>query len=525
MPILNLPILPLLTPSQPVHPGRPRAPLRRSADADQEATHDNACLDEEDDEEDGEDGAEETGLDEDSDGSSEDDEISPSQRPGPSRLPPLPAVDTSGFSVPFADAEQCTPHPPAALLPRTPSPTHQAPQPRLVPMPASPDRDPRPSLMVDLESTRKDKNTIISPKLGGVTPKSCQLSILAVNDSDDLITSSTLRRRRSLPTYEPSSDPPPYPDPVFRRRAPAPPDEEGREALPPYTNTIFMCGAMPRKMEFLKPGVQSKDRKWRRVYCVLEGTALRIYNCPPEAAGVSAIEHWWESKVGVGDISVVNAVTARSPNSTAERAPKILEEPTPDAPVPPTQLPPPTKSKLGIPSKSLGHAPRPPIDPIAAAARRSVDVLSSSRPSMSSTASARPSMDTSASRPSVDGPSLFSRSRLRPSLGTSPEKPDKRSKDKNAPFTPDQEDLIRQYTLQNAESGLASDYVKRKNVIRVRMEGEQFLLQAKDVTSVVDWIETSSSTPASRRDGRPVLSVVALYPQLRHPIHGHFMTL
>ncbi|KAF8471525.1 hypothetical protein JB92DRAFT_2569794, partial [Gautieria morchelliformis] len=54
---------------------------------------------------------------------------------------------------------------------------------------------------------------------------------------------------------------------------------------------------------------------------------------------------------------------------------------------------------------------------------------------------------------------------------------------------PDPSLLIRQYTLQHAESGLGTDYTKRKNVIRVRMEGEQFLLQAKDVEDVVEWIE------------------------------------
>ena len=54
---------------------------------------------------------------------------------------------------------------------------------------------------------------------------------------------------------------------------------------------------------------------------------------------------------------------------------------------------------------------------------------------------------------------------------------------------PNPRDLVRAYTLQNAESGLASDYLKRKNVIRVRMEGEQFLLQARDVAAIVEWIE------------------------------------
>jgi hypothetical protein len=40
---------------------------------------------------------------------------------------------------------------------------------------------------------------------------------------------------------------------------------------------------------------------------------------------------------------------------------------------------------------------------------------------------------------------------------------------------------------------LAADYVKRKNVVRVRAEGEQFLLQTEGAKEVVDWIEVSSA--------------------------------
>ncbi|THU81874.1 hypothetical protein K435DRAFT_617564, partial [Dendrothele bispora CBS 962.96] len=71
---------------------------------------------------------------------------------------------------------------------------------------------------------------------------------------------------------------------------------------------------------------------------------------------------------------------------------------------------------------------------------------------------------------------------------------------------PDKNDLIRAYTLQNAESGLGNDYVKRKNVIRVRMEGEQFLLQARDVTEVVNWIEGlhAATNVALDLDERPM---------------------
>jgi hypothetical protein len=51
--------------------------------------------------------------------------------------------------------------------------------------------------------------------------------------------------------------------------------------------------------------------------------------------------------------------------------------------------------------------------------------------------------------------------------------------------------LMKRYTLQNAESGLATDYLKRRNVIRIRIEGEQFLLQVPDMEGVVQWIEAS----------------------------------
>ena len=69
-------------------------------------------------------------------------------------------------------------------------------------------------------------------------------------------------------------------------------------------------------------------------------------------------------------------------------------------------------------------------------------------------------------------------------------------------------DLLKQYSLQNAESGLASDYQKRKNVIRVRMEGQQFLLQAKDVAAVIDWIEVGVVLDGWRRNGRRLTGMV-----------------
>ncbi|KAF8186945.1 hypothetical protein K438DRAFT_2019655, partial [Mycena galopus ATCC 62051] len=82
-----------------------------------------------------------------------------------------------------------------------------------------------------------------------------------------------------------------------------PREDEGREVLPRYTNDILLRGVMPRKMEFSAPGVQARDRKWRRVVCELEGTVFRVYRC--------AGEGWWEKRVGAGDVAVAGgAVTS-----------------------------------------------------------------------------------------------------------------------------------------------------------------------------------------------------------------------
>lgn len=71
---------------------------------------------------------------------------------------------------------------------------------------------------------------------------------------------------------------------------------------------------------------------------------------------------------------------------------------------------------------------------------------------------------------------------------------------------PDPGDLIKTYTLQYAECGLGLDYLKRRNVVRVKVEGEQFLVQGKDAIEVVAWIEgiQTGANVALDLDERPM---------------------
>jgi hypothetical protein len=325
--------------------------------------------------------------------------------------------------------------------------------------------------------------------------------------------SHPLRRRRSMPTFGPASLPPPYPHfaphPMGQNVIIQPRDDEGRERLPPYTNSIYLKAIMPRKMEFAGPGIQAKDRKWRRVLCVLEGTAFKVYKCPPGAAGVGVIGGWWEKKVGVGDVTVplspgvIAGKAEAAKRREAERAAKLDSETSSthvrsECPSPQTQAPshPPkegrtkrsltsgflkpssagsrshSRSRSEAPLSSEAHS-RPPPRPSLNLSRGSPTPGSGATSPVPSHNSTTASIAVSNSSSSSSAHSHFMARSSSPDLDVSE----------------DSAELLRVYTLQHAESGLGNDYLKRKNVIRVRMEGEQFLLQAQNIAAVVEWIE------------------------------------
>ncbi|WAQ90088.1 hypothetical protein PtA15_12A73 [Puccinia triticina] len=205
-----------------------------------------------------------------------------------------------------------------------------------------------------------------------------------------------------LPSYEASLQ-----NAGIRRNVVVPREEEGHEKLPPYSCAIHLEGWMPRKMEFKAPGVQAKDRAWKRQYVVVHGTMIRIYRSDPHTHAVSGAEDPYSS----------NFVHGKSIS--------------------------PLSSKCGISTKT--------------------DPSSSSAPPLHF----HQGQYDSAPVTSLKEAALVKASQL-----------------------PTHHNYLhRVYSLQNAESGLAADYVKKKYIVRVRAEGEQFLLQAKDDRGVIDLIE------------------------------------
>ena len=327
--------------------------------------------------------------------------------------------------------------------------------------------------------------SIIDEEMKGKVKATDSASSAVVVEGDVPPEGSRIQRRRSLPMFTAATEPPPYPSLDIPSRSAAkvfPRDEEGKEKLPKYSNDVFLSAVLPRKLEFSSPGVQARDRKWRRMLCVLEGTAFRVFEPPVSAVGIGAVGRWWEKKVGVGDLTSDAPLPKKAITMTAgsQKIDQDLEADEGRSIVGPT------------PSVASSKKPKPYGHGLLHLSGNTSGASSRRQSGETSREDGRNGLLVPAPRPSVSSitvnttgrPSISSHKRAPSPMFSKPGQPE------HAPYTQNCPPL-QEYTLQHAESGLASDYLKRKNVIRVRMEGEQFLLQAPSVPAVVDWIEAS----------------------------------
>jgi hypothetical protein len=246
-------------------------------------------------------------------------------------------------------------------------------------------------------------------------------------------------------------------------------------------------------MEFSAPGVQARDRSWKRLYFVLHGTSLRVFkhdvNKIPFKAGSISIPEISEAdlanlhvhKPGERRESVTSTAAARpgAPAAPTGRRGSLVE------------------GSVNAPAGRRGSLPGDP-DAITPAGRR---------PSQSSVGSSVAASTTTTATTSSEKemflfqPASQATQARRASVSVPPPAPSSgiNARENIASHLPfgGGNALVKQYSLQNAESGLAADYVKKRNVVRVRAEGEQFLLQTDSAKDVVDWIEVSRGAPVT----------------------------
>ncbi|KAK9457397.1 hypothetical protein V1511DRAFT_455323 [Dipodascopsis uninucleata] len=220
----------------------------------------------------------------------------------------------------------------------------------------------------------------------------------------------------------------------------SPRDEEGCEDLPPYSSTLFRAAILSRKMELISPVETAPSRSWNSVIVVLNNTQLNIYRTTGTLAYGSSMSVG-NSSHGNSNITSLtlpwrsSSYSSSSSGNCALHSSSIVNEDTIN----------PFCSNL-------------PLTPSTSASSSSVS-LSQSSTSLSpvSSSSSVPTMATVASY-----------------LGMSESALDKSR-------------LIRSYTLQYAQIGLATDYKKKLYVLRVRAEGQQFLLSCSNARECVEW--------------------------------------
>lgn len=309
----------------------------------------------------------------------------------------------------------------------------------------------------------------------------------------------TLKRRRSADDL--TAPPPKYSSPLPGVAIPRPRDEEGKEKLPKYwcavSRGLFgMCyahrqvhieGNLSRKSEFSAPGVQARDRSWKKQYFIIRGTQLLVYKFDPHRFPLKI-----EPPQPVPIVTEIESEDYLHVHVPGERR-VSLTTPTP-APRRTSVSETPRRMSVGEQAgPRRGSIGPSPLGTAGAPDGRRGSVPESLRRSSIGSTTTSPTSITGSAASGEKDPAMFPNTGRKMSVSSTTSSHSSVGSSSIASHF-QQNQLLKQYTLQNAESGLAADYVKRKNVVRVRAEGEQFLLQTDSARDVVDWIEVSQRT-------------------------------
>lgn len=253
-------------------------------------------------------------------------------------------------------------------------------------------------------------------------------------------------------------------------------------------------------MEFQAPGVQSRDRSWKKYYYILRGTALFVYKFDPHRFPLKTdhsivpttnedesemnlhVHLPGERKITTTNVIASGSSPRRSSLDTTSAGSSATSAAAAGGAAGGSRRGSISTVISNITTDGHGHGRRgslpgpSPLSTGADHARRASNASTTGLPPPSTSTSGSDAKDSA----------LFNKQPRKTSV-SSVASATSQSTSIASHFQQNQ--LLKVYTLQNAESGLAADYVKRKNVVRVRSEGEQFLLQTDSARDVVDWIE------------------------------------
>ncbi|TYJ56588.1 hypothetical protein B9479_002680 [Cryptococcus floricola] len=393
-------------------------------------------------------------------------------------------------------------------------------------------------LHIDLPPPNAGPSGLMSPAEWAKPPPTPALGIDRFNLGVKPCKSLAAKRRRSADDL--SAPPPKYEPPFPGTFIPKPRDEEGQELLPKYWCSVHIEGMLQRKMEFVGERdlgtegtdgkrkvekIQARDRSWKKLYFILHGTALLVYKFDPhrfplranDQSPVPTIddeemdEHLHvhptpERRRRASSVGGSSVGGRRSSNATigGDSGRRGSADSTNGSIIPrrgsgesnsASSIGLPIPGRRGSESNNLGSGSyrRSSLSIVTNANGSSSNVSEEKDANMFTGGTRRGSMSQG------NAPNLSS---SQSSIGTG--NPLSSHFQHNA--------LVKQYSLNKTESGLAADYHKRKNVVRVRADGEQFLLQTESARDMVDWVEAfqAATNVAKDLDQRPMPKIITL---------------
>lgn len=244
---------------------------------------------------------------------------------------------------------------------------------------------------------------------------------------------------------------------------------DGMEKLPPYFCTVHIEGFLPRKMELTAPGQPARDRGWESLYFVLHGTVLHVYKTDISLLynkGVSAEVIWGLTKTPHVHTRPMNESLHDDELASGEEQDK---------------------------RDAVAHTNATGLEALIS---RSLDVKSLTSSAMSSAPTEHIPKMPASNQLEYDEQIRLVHNALN-------------------------EHRIHSYSMERAQCGLAADYTKRQHVVRIKLAGEQFLIQTRNNFHVVDWIEAiqASANVCMDLETRPMPSFITL-PRRRRRRHG-----
>lgn len=230
------------------------------------------------------------------------------------------------------------------------------------------------------------------------------------------------------------------------------------DELPAYSNSIHLVTLCRRKLEYTAPNVPARkgSRAWDFHWLVLSGTALSVYH--PKRSEVKAHMKWEADNRAARLKEYKRASAARNKDTAASS---------------------PSRSTASGPRNALSTHPNDSV------------ATRPSSPASSSSSSPSPAVHKPKPKLPFDTPESLPLTSLTSAEPAAPVFGGKLHRGNEAAPDVSTHKLVKQYAMNGATCVRAYDYLRRYFVLRIRADGQQFMVQLNSHPETLEWLAVS----------------------------------